>query len=75
MQGAITEARDAVAVATTGDWVLLNAEARLTLARALHAAGERAAAAEQAQVAAGLCTAKGFVPGIAAAEALLPVVS
>jgi class 3 adenylate cyclase/tetratricopeptide (TPR) repeat protein len=74
-QGAITEARDAVAVATTGDWVLLTAEARLTLARALHAAGDRAAAAEEAQAAAGLCRAKGFVPGIAAAEALLPVVS
>ena len=57
---AIAEARDAVAVAGTGDWALLNAEARLTLARALYAAGHRAAAAEHAQAAADMYAAKGF---------------
>ena len=71
VQQAIAEARDAVAVAATGDWVLLNAEARLTLARALHAAGDSAGAAQEAQAAAGLYAAKGYVAATAAAEALL----
>jgi class 3 adenylate cyclase/tetratricopeptide (TPR) repeat protein len=57
---AVAVARDAAAVAATGDWVLLNAEARLTLARALQAAGDQAAAAEQAQAAADIYAAKGY---------------
>jgi hypothetical protein len=69
--GAVSEARDAVAVAATGDWSLLNAEARLTFARALHAAGDTEAAAEQAQAAAGIYAAKGYVAAAAAAGALL----
>ena len=75
-ESAVAEAREAAEIAASGDWVLLNAEARLTLARALHAAGDPAAAAEQAGTAAGLCRVKGYVAGIAGAEApALPVVS
>jgi tetratricopeptide (TPR) repeat protein len=69
--GAIAEARDAVAVAGTGDWALLNAEARLTLARTLHAAGDSTNAEQEAQAAAGLYAAKGYVAAAAAARALL----
>ncbi|MDX6548366.1 MAG: hypothetical protein QOG33_1916, partial [Gaiellales bacterium] len=48
---AVEEAREAVAIAASGDWVLLNAETRLALARALLAAGDSAGAAEQAAAA------------------------
>ena len=57
--------------AATGDWVLLNAEARLTLARALRAAGDLEAAAEHARAAADMYAAKGDVAAGAAAAALL----
>jgi class 3 adenylate cyclase/tetratricopeptide (TPR) repeat protein len=71
VERAVTHAREAVDIAATGDWVVLAGEARLTLARALSAAGDREAAAEQARAAVGLYTVKGYVPGIAEAEAFL----
>ena len=67
---AVEEAREAVAIAASGDWVLLNAETRLALARALFAAGDAAGAAEQAAAARALYEAKGHVPGAAEATAL-----
>jgi class 3 adenylate cyclase/tetratricopeptide (TPR) repeat protein len=69
--GAAELAREAVAVAANGDWVLLDADARLTLARAQHAAGRSAAAATEANVAVHLYAAKGYAAGGAAATALL----
>jgi class 3 adenylate cyclase/tetratricopeptide (TPR) repeat protein len=68
---AVARAREAVDIAATGDWVALEGDARLTLARALDAAGDQAAAAVQARAAVGLHMGKGNVPGVAAAEALL----
>jgi tetratricopeptide (TPR) repeat protein len=67
---ALKEAREAVAIATTGDWVILVAETRLTLARALLAGGDATAATEQAAEARALYEAKGHVPGAAAATAM-----
>jgi hypothetical protein len=75
IERAAAEARKAVEIAETGDWVLLAAEARLCLARALDAAGDPAHAAEQAQAASGLATAKEYAAGIAEADALLRLVS
>jgi class 3 adenylate cyclase/tetratricopeptide (TPR) repeat protein len=68
---AASAARDAVAVAETGDWVLVRAEARLVLARALQASGDTTAATGHAQAALELSRAKGHAGGIAAAEACL----
>ncbi|HEY8860145.1 MAG TPA: adenylate/guanylate cyclase domain-containing protein [Gaiellales bacterium] len=68
---AVERAQAAVDVATTGDWVMLNADARLALARALRAAADPVAAAAQARTAIDLCTAKGYVGGIAEAQAIL----
>ena len=68
---AVDQAQAAVDVATTGDWAVLNADARLALARALRAAADPVAATEQARSALGLCTAKGWAGGIAEAEAIL----
>ena len=67
---ALACARDAASVAAGGDWLLLNAEARLTLGRVLTAAGDPAAA-EQARSAADLYAAKGYAAGVAEAESLL----
>jgi class 3 adenylate cyclase/tetratricopeptide (TPR) repeat protein len=67
---AVKEAREAVAIATTGDWVILVAETRLTLARALLAGGDATAATEQAAEARALYEAKGHVPGVAEATAM-----
>ena len=75
IERAAAEAGKAVEIAETGDWVLLAAEARLCLARALGAAGDPAQAAEQAQAASRLATAKEYAAGIAEADALLRVVS
>jgi len=44
---AVERAQAAVDVATTGDWVVLNADARLALARALRAAADPVAAARR----------------------------
>jgi 23S rRNA A2030 N6-methylase RlmJ len=74
MERAALEARQAVEIAETGDWVLLAAEARLCLARALGAAGDPAQAAEQARAASRLATAKEYAAGIAEADALLRLV-
>jgi class 3 adenylate cyclase/tetratricopeptide (TPR) repeat protein len=68
---AVEQAQAAVDVATTGDWAVLNADARLALARALRAAADPVAAAAQARTALRLCTAKGYVGGLAEAEAIL----
>jgi class 3 adenylate cyclase/tetratricopeptide (TPR) repeat protein len=68
---AVEQAQAAVDVTTTGDWAVLNADARLTLARALRAAVDPAAAATQARTAVDLCMVKGYVGGIAEAEAIL----
>jgi tetratricopeptide (TPR) repeat protein len=68
---AVEQAQAGVDVATTGDWAVLSADARLTLARALRAAADPVAAAAQARTAVDLCTAKGYVGGIAEARAIL----
>ncbi len=69
--GAAAElAREAVSIATTGDWLVLQADARLLLARALKAAGEREQAADEASAARDLYQAKGHVAGIAKVTAL-----
>jgi hypothetical protein len=67
---ALAFAREAASVAAGGDWLLLNADARLTLGRVLTAAGDPAAA-EQARSAADLYAAKGYAAGVAEAESLL----
>ena len=68
---AVEQAQAAVDVADTGDWAVLNADARLTLARALRAAADPVAAAVPARAARDLCMAKGYVGGVAEAEAIL----
>ncbi len=68
---ALAAARAGSAIAETGDWALLRAEARLGLARALEAAGDISAAAAAAQRALDLSRAKGHAGGIAAADAVL----
>jgi class 3 adenylate cyclase len=67
---ALAFARDAASVAAGGDWLLLNADARLTLGGVLAAAGDPAAA-EQVRSAAELYAAKGYAAGVAKAESLL----
>jgi hypothetical protein len=67
---ALACARDAASVAAGGDWLLLNADARLTLGQVLTAAGDPAAG-EQARSAADLYAAKGYAAGVAEAESLL----
>jgi tetratricopeptide (TPR) repeat protein len=64
-------AREAVAIAANGDWVLLEGEARLTLARALHAVGDPDGAATEARAAVHLYAAKGYAAGEAEARAFL----
>jgi single-stranded DNA-specific DHH superfamily exonuclease len=72
---AVEEAREAVAIAASGDWVILAAETRLTLARALLAAGDSAAAAEQVAAARALYEAKGHVPGATEAAAMASTIT
>jgi hypothetical protein len=67
---AVKEAREAVAIAASGDWAILVAETRLTLSRALLASGDSAGAAEQAAEARAVYEAKGHVPGVAEAAAI-----
>jgi ATP/maltotriose-dependent transcriptional regulator MalT len=62
--GALAFARAAVELTASCDWVLLDAEARLTLARVLIAAGDPEAGVREARVALELCTAKGFSAGV-----------
>ena len=65
-------ARQAVDIAATGDWLVLNAEARLGLARALAAAGgARLARNQSARAALEMHRAKGYALGVAEAEAFL----
>ena len=59
VDGALRFAREAVELTSSADWVLLDAEARMTLARALIAAGDSDAGATEARIALELCTAKG----------------
>ncbi len=67
---AAARARRAVAIASSGDWVVLEADARLALAQVLAAAGDPAAAAE-AEAAGRLYREKEAVRGAAEAEAVL----
>ena len=67
---AVAHAREAVAVVSGGDWLLLNADARLVLGRALSAAGEPEAA-DHARAAVELYAAKGCTVGVAEAETVL----
>jgi len=67
--GAVASARQAVAIAGGGDWLILNAEAQLALARALGAAGEAEAAGSHARAAAEMFRTKEYVLGARAAEA------
>jgi len=69
--GALPFARAAVELTASCDWVLLDAEARMTLARVLVAAGDSEAGAREARIALELCTAKGYVAGAAGAKAFL----
>ena len=59
--GALRFARTAVELTSSADWVLLDAEARMLLARALIAGGDSEAGATEARIALELCTAKGSV--------------
>jgi hypothetical protein len=68
---AVAPAREAIAVAAGGDWVLLQADAELTLARALRATGDTGADAA-GERAAGLYAAKGYTDGVARAGRLAP---
>jgi tetratricopeptide (TPR) repeat protein len=68
---AVHTAREAVAIAVTGDWPVLIAAAHLTLARALAASDDPAAAVEPANTAARLSEAKGYVGALASARGLL----
>jgi tetratricopeptide (TPR) repeat protein len=72
---AVEEAREAVAIAASGDWVILDAETRLTLARALLASGDSAAAAEQVAAARALYEAKGHVPGATEAAEMASMIN
>jgi tetratricopeptide (TPR) repeat protein len=67
---AAARARRAVAIAASGDWVVLEADARMALARVLAAAGDPAAAAE-AEAAGRLYREKEDVRGAAQADAVL----
>ena len=49
VSAAVGSAREAAAIAATGDWTLLNADAQLLLARALSACGDHEHAAEAAR--------------------------
>jgi class 3 adenylate cyclase len=69
VDGAVASAREAVAIAGSGDWLILNAEARLVLARALGAAGDAEAAESHARAALDMFRAKEYVLGATAAEA------
>lgn len=64
-------AREAVDIAVTGDWVVLQADARLLLARALSAAGEREQAVLEAEAARAVYQAKEHAPGEAKAAQLM----
>ena len=68
---ALQFAREAATVTGAGDWVLLEADARMQLAGALRLAGDSGDAAASASAAAALCRAKGFAAGVVEAEALV----
>jgi len=69
VEGAVASAREAVDLARTGDWLILNGEARLALAQALAAAGDPVAAESHARAAVEMYRAKEYVLGATAAEA------
>jgi len=71
VHSAVRYAREAVAIAASGDWLVLQADARLGLARALDATGDPVAAAEQARAAVSLCTVKGYTAAIAETQPFL----
>ncbi len=66
-EAALAAARTGLAIAETGDWVLLRADARLVLARALEASGDAAAAARETDIALDLRRAKGHERSLAVA--------
>ena len=70
-EAAVAAARAGHAIAEAGDWMLLRADARLVLARALDASGDAAAAAAEAQRALDLYRAKGHPAATAVADAFL----
>ena len=61
VDGALRFARAAVELTASADWVLLDAEARMMLARVLVVGGDAEAGATEARIALELCTAKGSV--------------
>jgi len=71
VDGAVSAARQAVDIAATGDWLVLNAEARLGLARALAAAGDSRGAESHARSALEMHRAKEHALGVTGAEAFL----
>ncbi len=68
-------ARSAVGHAAPTDWVVLQADARLDLARVISALGRHDQAADEARAALDLFRAKGSVPGERRARALLGAVA
>ncbi len=71
VSAAVGSAREAAAIAATGDWTLLNADAQLLLARALSACGDHEHAAEAARAGLAGYRAKQFAAGTARAESFL----
>ena len=71
VDGAVSAGRQAVDIAATGDWLILNAEALLGLARALAVAGDSSGAESHARAALEMHRAKGYALGVAEAEAFL----
>ena len=71
VDGAVSAARQAVDIAATGDWLVLNAEARLGLARALAAAGDPPGAESHARAALEMHRAKEYALGVVEAGAFL----
>ena len=61
VDGALRFARAALELTSSADWVLLDAEARMMLARVLVVGGDAEAGATEARIALELCTAKGAV--------------
>jgi tetratricopeptide (TPR) repeat protein len=68
---ALQLAREGVAVTAAGDWIMLDADAHLTLARAWRAAQECEPAATEAGTAIGLYERKGYAAGAAGAHAFV----
>jgi class 3 adenylate cyclase/tetratricopeptide (TPR) repeat protein len=68
---ALELAREGLAIAAVGDWVLLTADARLAIARALHRARSLEEAATEASTALRLYQGKGYAAGVADVDAFV----